>query len=71
MSDFCLRPTILFILLILMTGRSAEANDWPMWRMDPQRSAQTTETVPESLHVQWVHQLPALEPAFKNARLQF
>ena len=71
MTDLCLRPMILFVFLIQLLSGSAQANDWPMWRMDPQRSAVTTETLPASLHVQWVHQLPPLEPAFKNARLQF
>ncbi|WP_339733120.1 PQQ-binding-like beta-propeller repeat protein [uncultured Gimesia sp.] len=72
MSDLCLRPIILFVLLLTQFPLgSAEASDWPMWRMNPQRSAHTTETLPKSLYVQWVHQLPPLEPAFKNARLQF
>ncbi|QDV52077.1 outer membrane protein assembly factor BamB family protein [Gimesia fumaroli] len=71
MTNLCLHPIILFVLLVQFFSGSTEANDWPMWRMNPQRSAATTETLPESLHVQWVHQLPPLEPAFKNARLQF
>lgn len=67
-----LMRTIIFSMLVcsvlVETGRSG---DWPMWRMNPQRSASTPEAIPETLHVQWVHQLPALEPAFKNERLQF
>ncbi|MDF1746769.1 MAG: hypothetical protein P1V19_23960, partial [Gimesia sp.] len=42
-----------------------------MWRLNAQRSAHTEQKISESLHVQWVHQLPRLDPAFKNARLQF
>ncbi|QDT28686.1 Alcohol dehydrogenase [cytochrome c] precursor [Gimesia panareensis] len=60
-----------FLMLICVATQSASAADWPMWRHDPQRSAQTEQALPENLFVQWVHKLPALEPAFKNERLQF
>jgi len=63
--------TLLSVFLLLSLPEPARASDWPMWRMNAQRSAQTEQPVPETLHVQWVHQLPPLEPAFKNSRLQF
>ncbi len=65
------RQTILSIFLLHSVAGIINANDWPTWRLDAQRSAKTEQTVPETLHVQWVHQLPRLDPAFKNPRLQF
>ncbi|MCA9007224.1 MAG: PQQ-binding-like beta-propeller repeat protein, partial [Planctomycetaceae bacterium] len=66
-----LRVSLLLILLFALKGGAARASDWPMWRLDPARSAHTEQRLPESLHLQWVHRLPQLEPAFKNERLQF
>lgn len=66
-----LRVYLLPLLLIPLMGASVRASDWPMWRLDPARSAHTEQSLPESLHLHWVHRLPPLEPAFKNERLQF
>ncbi|QDT92440.1 outer membrane protein assembly factor BamB family protein [Gimesia algae] len=66
-----LRISLTLILLIFLMGGTASANDWPMWRLDPARSAHIEQTLPESLQLQWVHRLPQLQPAFKNERLQF
>lgn len=71
MLPMCSRILVLLLFLLSLTASSASAADWAMWRHDPQRSAQTTQALPENLFVQWVHKLPALEPAFKNERLQF
>lgn len=65
------RQFILAVLFMHTLLGSTQANDWPMWRLNAQRSALTEQTIPETLHIQWVHQLPRLEPAFKNGRLQF
>ncbi len=69
-ASFLYQTVLCFLLLFSFSG-SAHANDWPMWRLNAQRSAHTEQTISDSLHVQWVHQLPRLDPAFKNARLQF
>ncbi|MEQ9071675.1 MAG: PQQ-binding-like beta-propeller repeat protein, partial [Gimesia chilikensis] len=66
-----LRILALFLFVLTLAMNSASAADWPMWRHDPQRSAETEQSMPESLFVQWVHKLPALDPAFNNERLQF
>lgn len=66
-----LRVSLLLLLLGSLQERAVQASDWAMWRMDPARSAQTEQLLPESLHLQWVHRLPQLEPAYKNERLQF
>jgi hypothetical protein len=43
-----------------------------MWRHDPQRSGVTAERIPDELRVQWVRELPAVEPAWPiEPRLQF
>ena len=42
-----------------------------MWRCDVARSGQTSQVLPDSLHLQWVWQLPKLEPAYQTKRLQF
>ncbi|QDU10159.1 PQQ-binding-like beta-propeller repeat protein [Gimesia aquarii] len=63
---------MIFTLLFLHTLLGpTQASDWPMWRLNAQRSAKTEQTIPDTLHVHWVHHLPQLDPAFKNARLQF
>ena len=47
------------------------ADDWPMWRRDAQRSAASPKALPDALHVQWVHRLPPLRPAYRSRRLGF
>lgn len=50
----------------------ALAADWPTWRGDPRRSAATAEALPDALHLQWVRQLPALEPGWPDEhRMRF
>lgn len=36
----------------------AVAGDWPQFRYDAARSAASPETLPTSLHLQWVRELP-------------
>jgi outer membrane protein assembly factor BamB len=47
-----------------MAGPAAFAADWPTWRGDAMRGAATDEALPEDLHLQWVRELPALEPGW-------
>ena len=56
--------------LFLMTSRVA-ADDWPMWRHDAARSAESKQELPEELDLLWVRELPQLKPAFRTKRLQF
>lgn len=59
-------------LLLLGVCRLSYAEDWPMWRHDPGRTATTAETIDRSkLKLKWVMELPPLEPAFSELRLQF
>lgn len=47
--------------------------DWPMWRYDAARSAASPAALPESLHLQWVRDLPRPVPAWSQEqyKLQF
>ena len=65
--------TIFITLLIIFSGSSSLAADWPMWRHDAARSAVTTEQLPAQLHLQWVHQLAKPKPAWPDNqyKLQF
>lgn len=38
--------------------------DWPMWRYDANRSAASPNGLPSTLYLQWVLELPPLEPAW-------
>jgi len=59
------------LLIVALTAASATADDWPTWRYDAARSARTSQSLPESLHLQWVRQYPELKPAFRTKRLHF
>ncbi|MFT5467741.1 MAG: outer membrane protein assembly factor BamB [Verrucomicrobiales bacterium] len=64
------KPTLL--LLCLATPILTIAEDWPMWRGDPQRSGSSTEQLPADLHPQWTRQLPEARIAWANeSRLHF
>jgi hypothetical protein len=55
----------------MLTSWTARGEDWPMWRRDAQRTAVSTERLPDELHLQWVRHYPPLKPAFRSKRLQF
>ena len=66
-----LRTEMLILLFFAVCGLAANADDWPMWRYDAGRTAAAPAALPDQLHLQWVRQLPPLEPAYQNPRLQF
>ena len=46
--------------------------DWPQYRHDASRSAASTESLPESLHLAWMRELPKPLPAFPTeVRLRY
>lgn len=48
------------------------AEDWPTWRNNAQRTAVTSEQLPEVLHLQWSRELEPLKPAWpEDPRIQF
>lgn len=67
-------PRLVFIALgfgSLLGATPLYANDWPMWRANPGRTASVASTLPEKLAVLWSRELPPLKPAFRDVRLQF
>jgi hypothetical protein len=60
---------ILFVVVLLchaFANRSGAEHDWPMWRYDAARSAQTPQQLAEKLHLQWVRQLPEPQRAWPH-----
>lgn len=61
-----------FLLSALCFSSPTIAKDWPTWRNNAQRTAVTSEQLPNSLNLQWTHQLGALTPAWpEDPRIQF
>ena len=66
------RSAIAFVLLVTSFASLTDAADWPMWRRDSGRTAQTSESLPETLSLQWTRQLAAPMPAWpEDPRLGF
>jgi outer membrane protein assembly factor BamB len=70
------RQAIHLSLLLFVTCLStrASAGDWPTWRYDASRTGTSPETLPDTLHLQWIRHWPALVPAFwqvRQERVQF
>jgi outer membrane protein assembly factor BamB len=68
---------MLMVIVICAIGALSSAGvsaaDWTMWRCDAQRTAYTPEELPETLHLQWVLDLPEPEACWppEQIRLQF
>lgn len=58
------------ITVLIFSGLALGA-DWPMWRNDTGRTAQSAEVLSENLSLQWSRRLPPLKPAYRDNRLQF
>lgn len=52
---------------ICLAPPAAHAADWPMWRCDASRSGASQQQLAAQLHLQWVIELPPLEPAWPDA----
>ncbi len=67
---FRLHPITSFVILATTIGfaglHSVSAADWPQWRYDANRSAASPQELPDNLHLQWVREYPALEPAWED-----
>ncbi|HOX06362.1 MAG TPA: PQQ-binding-like beta-propeller repeat protein [Planctomycetota bacterium] len=65
------RLSVSLACLLALTP-AARAADWPAWRADAGRTAETAEKLPERLELRWSRRLPPLEPAWPDdIRLQF
>jgi len=72
---FYKKCTALFCL-VLLAGCSALTNgsaaDWPMWRCNANRGADSPHELPAPLHLQWVREYPKLATAWTDqSRLRF
>lgn len=61
-------PALLLLgsLLSILLGSSVRAADWPMARYDAARSAASPQVLADELHLQWVRDLPPLQPAWPD-----
>ena len=66
-----LKNTLFALVLATLSLLSATAADWPMWRYDVERTAETPQKLPNQLNLIWQRQLPTPSPAFNDVRLQF
>ena len=57
--------------LFCAAGLSALAEDWPMWRHDVERTAESPQVLKDELSLLWSRELPRPLPAFNDVRLQF
>ncbi len=57
--------------LIMLLAVPATAEDWPMWRCDAGRTAHASQEIKMDLKLKWSRELPRLEPAYRDNRLQF
>lgn len=59
----------MIVLMGLVFGGSvfcANAEDWPMWRYDAQRSANSPQVLTDNLQLQWELEYPPLEPVWDD-----
>ena len=61
---------VLYTLFLICTSVS-NAENWPTWRYDANRSAASPQKLPGKLHLQWIRKYPGVKPAFGSRRLQF
>ena len=58
-------PLWLVLLGLWVGSGGIFAADWPMWRYDAARSADTPQQLSEELHLQWVRELPEPQRAWR------
>ena len=57
-------PWLIAAVAACILATSASAADWPQYRHDAGRTGASAESLPGSLHLGWVRELPAPRPAF-------
>ena len=62
---------ILVLLIVALTTLRSLADDWPTWRYDVERTAESSQTLPSELGLLWQRNLATPQPAFHDVRLQF
>lgn len=72
MRNLSTRSDLAATLMIAFVMTSAiEAEDWPMYRQNPGRTAISVQRIPDELSLRWTRQLPPLTPAYHSERLHF
>lgn len=69
-----MRHTVTFFIvsLVLLPGTGVRGEDWPQFRYDAGRTAASPQELAERLHLQWIRELGAPQPAFPlEVRLLF
>lgn len=62
-----MKPVVVLSLFLLNACLTTlHASDWPMWRFDANRSAASDLELSETLHLQWVLELPRPKPAWPS-----
>ena len=61
----------ILLLLFCAVALSAHAEDWPTWRYDVERTAESPQLLADDLSLLWSRELPRPLPAFNDVRLQF
>jgi outer membrane protein assembly factor BamB len=59
------------VAFFLLPAALVSAADWPMWRHDAARSAESPDVLPDDLKLLWMRELPPLKPAYRTKRMQF
>ncbi len=66
------RVSLFALLFLLACLVSAQSEDWPMWRHDAGRTAESGEAIDaKNLKLLWQRRLPVIRPAYHDRRLQF
>ena len=53
-----------WILVLVGLGSASRAADWPMWRYDAKRSADSPQTLPGTMYEQWMRDFGPPDPAW-------
>jgi hypothetical protein len=54
------------VALVALIAAPLDAADWPMARFDACRSGASPQKLADKLHLNWVRDYPALEPAWPD-----
>jgi len=68
---FAIMTRALCFLAFVLATTKAHSADWPMWRHDFERTAESPQELPDRLDLLWHRDLPSPQPAFNDIRLQF
>ncbi|NLX95940.1 MAG: PQQ-binding-like beta-propeller repeat protein [Rhodopirellula sp.] len=68
MTNDIFPKSALLLPITVLWITTASAADWPNWRYDAGRTANSPERLADPLHLAWRRQLPPPEPAFNQVR---